>query len=63
MLYSVKVAGHPLIKYEWIVEASNTKEARLLVKGTNAPSINGVALKVEEQNGQRTNNASYKKSR
>lgn len=49
MLYSVKVAGHPLIKYEWIVEASNTKEARLIVKSTNAPSINGVALNVEEQ--------------
>ena len=63
MLYSVKVAGHPLIKYEWIVEASNTKEARLIVKSTNTPSINGVALNVEEQNGQRTNNASYKKSR
>ena len=62
MLYSVKVAGHPLIKYEWIVEASNAKEARLLVKSTNAPSINGVALKVEEQNEKRTNNASYKKS-
>ena len=63
MLYSVKVAGHPLIKYEWIVEASNAKEVRLLIKSTNAPSINGVALNVEEQNGQRTNNASYKKSR
>ena len=63
MLYSVKVAGHLLIKYEWIVEASNAKEARLLVKSTNAPSINGVALNVEEQNEKRTNNASYKKSR
>lgn len=63
MLYSVKVAWHPLIKYEWIVEASNAKEARLIVKSTNAPIMKGVALNVEEQNGQRTNNAGYKKSR
>lgn len=60
MLYSMKVAGHSLIKYEWIVEASNAKEARLIVKSTNAPSINGVALNVEEQNGQRTDNVSNK---
>ena len=56
----MKVVGHPLIKYERIVEASNAKEARLLVKSTNTPSINGVALNVEEQNGQRTDNVSNK---
>ena len=63
MLYSVKVVGHPLIKYERIVEASNAKEVQLIVKSTNTPSIRGAALIVEEQNGQRTVNASYKKSR
>ena len=60
MLYSVKVAGHSLIKYEWIVEASNAKEARLIVKSTNAPIMKGAALNVEEQNGQRTDNVSNK---
>ena len=60
MLYSVKVAGHPLIKYEWIVEASNAKEARLIVKSANAPSMRGVALKVEVHNEQRTDNVSNK---
>lgn len=62
MLYSVKVAEHPLIKYEWIVEAKNAREARLIIKNTNWPSMYGITLKVEEHNGQRTDNAGNKKT-
>lgn len=59
----VKVAGHPLIKYEWIVEASSAKQAHSIVKNTYLQKSMGIILKVEEQDEQRTNNAGYKRPR